>query len=132
MAAKKHWYCRPCWSSRTVEAVRVRASKDRPAYKKRWQGANLKRLYGITFADYERMLAEQGGGCAICGSKTSKAIIRGKEVLFHVDHDHETGVVRGLLCAKCNLGLGSFEDEPDLLRAAAEYLSVRRIGAVAA
>ena len=63
----------------------------------------LRRLYGLTLADYGRMLAAQGGRCALCGSEP-----RPGENL-HVDHDHETGAVRALLCRKCNTALGWFE-----------------------
>lgn len=74
--------------------------------------------YGITLDDYNRMLAEQGGGCAICGSETNK---NGK-ALF-VDHCHDTGRVRGILCYKCNTGLGSFKDDAGLLEKAFRYLN---------
>lgn len=63
-----------------------------------------KRLYGITVADYDRMLANQGGGCGICQTTESKG--RGR---FHVDHDHKTGKVRGILCHSCNTALGRVE-----------------------
>jgi len=75
--------------------------------------ARLKR-YGLAPEAYDLMLAEQGGVCAIC---------RGPEVrTFHVDHDHLTGRVRGILCASCNHVLGRMKDDPALLRAAAAYL----------
>ena len=75
--------------------------------------------YGVTMDQYEALLAEQGGGCAICGSPTS-----GSEVRPHlaIDHDHETGAVRGLLCTSCNAGLGHFQDSAARLSAAAAYL----------
>lgn len=75
----------------------------------------LKRRYGLTQADYDTMLAEQGGVCWICGTG-------GK---LHVDHDHDTGKVRGLLCPDCNVGLGYFKDSPVALRRAAAYLNRR-------
>ena len=64
-----------------------------------------RKLYGITGDDYARMLAEQGGGCAICGAKSPGKRAR----YFAVDHCHVTGTVRGLLCIKCNWRLGWFE-----------------------
>jgi len=70
--------------------------------------------YGITSADYERMLAEQSGLCKICEDVMSP--------LPHIDHDHTTGKVRGLLCARCNRGIGQFRDAPKLLLAAVAYL----------
>lgn len=74
----------------------------------------MRSRYGITLDDYERMLEEQDGGCAICGRETDYPL--------YVDHCHEGGRVRGLLCATCNSGIGKFLDDPDLLVAAAAYL----------
>jgi hypothetical protein len=70
---------------------------------------SYRKLYGITTADYDSMFAAQGGKCRICG--TDKASSRNKA--FAVDHDHSTGVVRGLLCIKCNWRLGWFEAHKD-------------------
>lgn len=82
---------------------------------------HLRRKYGITPEDYDRMLAEQGGGCAICGRGPSE---RGKyRQYLHVDHCHETGRVRGLLCDQHNLLLGQWGDDVDQLRRAIEYLT---------
>ncbi len=115
-------YCRPCWTSKVL-ATRARFIEKNPEkYKRQCKDASLKALYGVSIEDYERIFAAQNGACAICGSSDSKAEIGGKKVKLHVDHCHSTGQVRGLLCAKCNLGLGSFEDSPDFLRAAADYL----------
>ena len=77
----------------------------------------LKR-FGIKPGDYRRMLAAQNGCCAICGSDRSDK--RGWRL--HVDHCHETGRVRGLLCSNCNQGIGKFLDDPDRLERAALYL----------
>ena len=74
--------------------------------------------YGISEMDYARMLTEQNGGCAICGDDGSA----GRGGVLHVDHCHQTGRVRGLLCDRCNHGLGNFKDDPALLRRAAYYL----------
>lgn len=84
------------------------------------RGSHLMRKYGITQADYDALLAAQGGGCALCG-KTAAEQTRYTEFL-HVDHDHVTGRVRGLLCDQHNLLLGRFNDDPALLRRAADYL----------
>lgn len=70
--------------------------------------------YGITLEDYENMEQQQGGTCAICGEIPNHTL--------HVDHDHETGKVRELLCSNCNTSLGGFKDNPDLLIAAANYI----------
>src|SRR5262245_32747027 len=67
--------------------------------------SHLKRTFAMTQEQYERRLAQQGGGCAVCGRppKPDKSL--------HVDHDHETGHVRGLLCFSCNAALGHFQDD---------------------
>ena len=66
---------------------------------------------------YEATLEEQGGVCAICGTDTP-----GGRGAFHADHDHSNGQTRGVLCHSCNVGLGHFLDDVDLLQAALEYL----------
>jgi hypothetical protein len=77
-----------------------------------------KREYGISLEDVDRMAQEQGNACAICGRPFESRERR----MRHVDHDHATGAIRGLLCQHCNHGLGSFHDNPTSLRAAAAYL----------
>jgi len=84
----------------------------------------LKRWYGITQEDYDAMLAAQDGVCAICGGPPRG---RGKlNDVFVVDHDHNTGVIRGLLCSPCNTAVGQMDDDPERLRRAAVYLGVDR------
>lgn len=81
--------------------------------------AHLKMVYGITEEDYAAMLAAQGNACAICrGTTTGSRRTR----YFHVDHDHATNKVRGLLCAKCNTALGLMDDSVDRLIDAIDYL----------
>lgn len=77
----------------------------------------LKDKWGLSRDDFDRMLAGQGGVCAICRNASNG---HGK---FHVDHDHQTGAIRGLLCGACNMGMGQFRDRADILRAAADYLT---------
>lgn len=83
---------------------------------------NLRR-FGINYKDYVRMLDEQNGGCAICGNCESTANVRGKTSLLAVDHNHETGKVRGLLCGKCNKAIGLLNDNPQLLQNSINYLT---------
>lgn len=84
---------------------------------KEWQDKNTnwqrKRLYGMPEGDYEKLLEEQNGLCAIC-SKYPK--------FFVVDHDHLTGVIRGILCQSCNLGLTRFHDNPKAAEIVWKYL----------
>ena len=76
---------------------------------------HLRRTFGITQADYDELLVSQGGGCAICGKPPGK-------ISLHVDHDHGTGEIRGLLCVGCNNALGQFHDDPALLVRAIGYV----------
>lgn len=78
--------------------------------------SHLKRKFGITQAEYDRLLRQQRGGCAICGDT------RPDGRTLHIDHDHRTGSVRGLLCLSCNQGLGQFKESPARLAMAIEYL----------
>jgi hypothetical protein len=94
--------CKECWRP-TFERERAR---------------NL-RQYDITLELFNELLARQGGGCAVCGAIQSS---KDKKSLA-VDHDHATGEVRGLLCSRCNVGIGMFKDEPALLAAAIRYLT---------
>lgn len=90
--------------------------------------SKLRSKYGISHADYERMLASQGGICALCGTDNPKSK-NGKH--FYVDHCHASGAVRGLLCVNCNLLLGYAQDDEARLFAAIEYLRKSKDGLVA-
>lgn len=79
----------------------------------------LKKNFGITEQQYADMLASQNGKCAICGLKKSSTKISN---FLSVDHDHETGAIRGLLCAPCNTGIGMLKDNPSLLQKGIDYL----------
>jgi hypothetical protein len=80
---------------------------------------HLKKTYGLSQIGYDAILANQEYRCAICGLHADDNL-HGK---LYVDHSHETGEVRGLLCRACNTGLGHFRDNPLLLAKAAEYIS---------
>lgn len=80
--------------------------------------------YGITADDYAALHAAQGGRCLICGD-VETVERKGRTRQLCVDHDHATGAVRGLLCSRCNAGLGLFLDDPERLIAAAGYLAAR-------
>ena len=80
--------------------------------------SSLRLKFGLTLEDYELLLDQQNGRCAICGSDSP-----GTFVSFVVDHNHATGVVRGLLCSHCNSGLGYFRDNSEFMRAAIAYLA---------
>lgn len=76
------------------------------------------RTYGLALADYDAMLVAQNNLCAIC--RVDKP--GGNSTHWHVDHNHVTGQVRGLLCGRCNLGLGYFRDDTGRLASAITYL----------
>jgi Recombination endonuclease VII len=78
----------------------------------------LRSRYGISLEEYERLLASQNGACAICEEKFEQTPC--------VDHCHKTGKVRGLLCLKCNTGLGCYDDDPARMLAATIYLAAAR------
>jgi hypothetical protein len=86
--------------------------------------SSLKRSFGITIEDFETLYEIQNGKCKICG-EPEKAMIRGITLSLAVDHCHDTGRIRGLLCHRCNKGLGEFGDSAERLRKAADYLERR-------
>lgn len=101
---------------------------------KRWRKQNLERertrqrlkarelrfkKYGITETAYDAMFKAQGGLCAVCRSQPA---VKSGHSRLHIDHDHKTGAVRGLLCYPCNLAIGRFKDCPENMRRAADYV----------
>lgn len=99
--------CKPC--------MRAYSKVSYPAKKRKMQAYSLAKFYGVTIERFDAMLAAQHGVCAICGLPPRKKQLG-------VDHCHETGLVRALLCSSCNVGIGNLQDDPRLLRAAADYL----------
>ncbi len=106
--------CQPC----------MELYKERPEYKqlKKWSSIKLK--YGITKDEWHWMLKEQYGKCKICNREMEIELGTGNNSIgCHVDHCHETGTVRGLLCNSCNKGLGLFKDDVSALQSAIIYLN---------
>jgi hypothetical protein len=85
--------------------------------------SKLKITYGITPDQYDDLLVRQNGKCAICAVKKPG----GRTKMFFIDHCHNTGSVRGLLCMRCNTGLGLFLDNPKFLLNAISYLKENSI-----
>ena len=79
----------------------------------------LRSMYGVTLAWLRATTSAQSGRCAICRNEPSG---RGNAGTLHIDHDHNTGKVRALLCVKCNLGIARLREDPSICRAAAAYL----------
>lgn len=96
------------------EALRKKQAEDKHQLQRsRDRDARLKRIYGLEFAEYERMYVNQSGKCKICGNI---------EDVLHVDHSHSTGMVRGLLCQGCNTGIGMLKEDVENLKKAIVYL----------
>jgi len=110
-AAEKYQAANPL----TPEEVKAHNAK----YERSRRSSGLQKKYGITLEDYEQMLEEQNGCCAICGVDNPQCA---GHVNLSVDHCHETGKVRGLLCGPCNSTLGRFEPDLEVLKKVLEYL----------
>lgn len=100
--SKRSSYCKEC--------VKRRVRRDYVTYRDR----AVERKFGMDEGEYQRMLEQQGGVCAICNLTCVRELA--------VDHCHKTGTVRGLLCLRCNTGIGKLNDDPRLLLRAAKYL----------
>lgn len=124
-------YCKECakayqrrWNAANPSVVKRNNDKrlSDPARNRRYKN-NMRswrlNLYGLTPERFEELSSNQGGLCPICCQPPENWADRG----FNVDHDHETNEVRGLLCGRCNLGLGYFKDDASRLARAIEYLS---------
>lgn len=112
-------YCKTCRSAvRDLKKEYVRA---RDGGLKQWRARHranwLRRKYGLTVTEYQAILARQGGVCACCKSPDPGA---GRD--WRVDHSHESGLVRGLLCHHCNVGIGHLGDGPPGVQRALHYL----------
>ncbi len=108
----RHWYCKACHS------IQNRESRAKNGGARKY---HLKKRYGITIEDFDALLAKQGFLCPICLKRPA----------VHVDHDHRTGTVRGILCEMCNGGLGQFRDDPETIEKAIAYLenyAKKRVG----
>lgn len=97
------------------EQAKRRARDPRRNQDEQWRWM-LKREYGMTVLQYHALYESQGGKCAICGYSPDD----GERLV--VDHCHDMGYVRGLLCAKCNSAIGMFDDDPDKAESASVYL----------
>ena len=107
--------------AKNKDTYKQRTKKNRELRKEHYdemkRKSHLKVAYGITPEDYNQMFVDQDGCCAICSIHQSELNKR-----LAVDHCHATGEVRGLLCDKCNMALGLFKDDQDLLNKAIHYL----------
>jgi len=104
----RNYECKECTKAR------VKATRD----PERARDRHYRRLYGISLADFNRMVLSQGSRCACCGSNEPG----GKHNQWCVDHDHVTGQIRELLCKDCNIVLGLVEDSPEHLQRLLQYI----------
>ena len=113
--------CKDCHIRKSYES---RKKSESPSARRDYAyNLRLKREYGLSLDDYNEMLEAQNGVCLICDQPETMKKWWGDEApRLHVDHDHFTGKIRGLLCSNCNTGLGKFRDSPRLLRRAEDYL----------
>lgn len=110
----RRWYYERGGKEHQLERQRT------PEYKENARTRDLKRSFDLTPEQYQEMSEAQNGVCAICKRPDRKKALA-------VDHNHETGKVRGLLCNPCNRALGLFQDSADVLTTAADYLKENSI-----
>ena len=115
-AVYKFARCKTCCAARLAEHRQT--PEGRAQMKVYDRNTFRRRVYGMEPEEYNRKASEQDNRCAICGKPAAESL-HGR---LAVDHIHETGQNRGLLCDSCNNGLGRFRDNPALLRAAADYI----------
>lgn len=97
-------------------------NKSSSGYNRSVRDKHLRVTYGLTLAGVEGMLKKQSGKCAICKSRIVLRSGRGNVLSACVDHCHNTGKIRGLLCRRCNFGLGSFKESPKNFSSAIRYI----------
>jgi hypothetical protein len=124
----RSYKCKQCWYARQRELRKLKPEvyrqhdKNRKNTKERKEKDRDKR-FGLMPGQFDRMMLEQGGRCAICREPEKIFDIRtGVSRSLAIDHDHASGAVRGLLCHSCNISLGHFGDDAERLWAAIEYL----------
>ena len=106
-------YCSSCTRERNRKYLNANKDKAR--------GYQVKKLYGLTLKEYEALVEKQDNKCAVCGVAGEDSA----KGMLHVDHCHDSGEVRGLLCSKCNTALGLLDDDIDRMNALINY--ARRI-----
>lgn len=108
----RYAYCKECRSE-----FRRKHYRDNPEERRKIYARHLKYKYNLTYQEYEALHAEQDGRCAICEDEVGLI-----EKHSHVDHCHDSGIVRGILCRACNHLIGGAKDRTDILHSAIRYL----------
>lgn len=109
------------YDHRDPEQRKAYLKEHRATYPVEWRNSHLRKNFGITVEQYDAMAEAQGYKCAICGQPESATRL-GKTKQLAVDHHHGSGKVRGLLCVDCNISIGRFKDDAEILEAAAAYI----------
>ncbi len=109
-----HSYCSQCKKERTKKAYHRNPTKYRLTSRK----LMLNKKYGLTIEDLEKMIEKQNKKCAICFQDLQVGTVK-----CCIDHNHETGEVRGILCSNCNTGIGLLKENNNILQSAIKYLS---------
>lgn len=116
----KDYYCKKCRYKKEKESVK-RTSRQNSTKNRflNWK-CSIKLLYKLTPEEYFEVLKKQGGGCGICASQVN--ILNPKKMFLAIDHCHKTGKIRGILCDRCNMLIGSVKDSTAILEKSIEYL----------
>lgn len=115
------------WVSNNRQYVNNNWKNYRLLNKDKWKSVHLKRNFNMSLTEFQKILTDQNHLCAIC--KNPESIIDKRNNVkrsLSVDHDHNTGKIRGLLCTNCNQGIGKLKDDPNILREAANYIELFR------
>ena len=111
--------CKLCWAIGGRKNGRAYYHRNKKRRQEESRKYTMLRRFGIDPEEYDKMYHNQSGCCAICDTHQQELPMR-----LAIDHNHATGKVRSLLCGECNLGLGKFKDDPELLRQAVQYLDL--------
>lgn len=126
LAQRKRWYQKNrersmayvrAWQQANPQRVKAWRLKNRERRLAKMREIHLRNKFGLTPHEYDGILESQDGACALCRAAPTTGIS------LHVDHDHGTGEIRGLLCVRCNNALGLFREDLDLLKGAARYVT---------
>ena len=114
--------CKACTKKKKDEWRAANPDKHKAGYdrynKYYREGPLRQKLFGITKEEYDKLLADQDGVCVICRDRNNDSTRS-----LAVDHDHETGIVRGILCDRCNRGIGYFRESLELIERTVQYLT---------
>ena len=102
------------WNKGKINPNRQTKKEEYKKHEKKYWERNIKKRFGINLEEYDKLLKEQNGICAICRKKPT--------MILSVDHNHKTGKVRGLLCYNCNVGIGMFRENISLMKKGIKYL----------